>query len=104
MSLFPGTCGYNKCKGQSTCLFLFLFPLPILPGDVLKNAKTDVKIHNAFFSPKFLVLGLTFKSLFHFVFVFNILLERVIPFHSFTCICSVFSTPFTEKTVFSTTV
>lgn len=48
------------------CLFLlsFLFPLPILLGDVLKNAKTDVNIHNSYvFLSFYSFLVLTFKSL-----------------------------------------
>ena len=54
-----------------------------------------------FSSKSFIVSGLTFRSLIHFIFVYGIR-ECSNFFHSFTCYCLVSPTPLTEETVFST--
>ena len=59
---------------------------------------TSRSLLHLFFSSSFIVLGLTFKSLFHLEFFF---FEKMIQFISFSCSCPVFPTPMTEEFVFS---
>ena len=50
-------------------------------------------------SKSFMVLGLVFKSLIHFKFIF--IIEKVVQFDFFAHSCPVFPKPFIEEAVFS---
>ena len=52
-----------------------------------------------FSSKNFIVIGLTFKSLIHFEFIFVCGVRKHSNFHSFTCSCPVFPAPLIEEAV-----
>ena len=54
-----------------------------------------------FYSISFMVSGFAFKSLIHLVY-FCIWYNKMVPFHSFVCSCSVFPAPFIDEAVFAT--
>ena len=54
-----------------------------------------------FSSKGFIVSGLMFRYLIHFEFIFVCGVRKHSNFHSFTCSCPVFPTPFIEEAVFA---
>ena len=85
--------------------FCFFFPLAWedrFPLDALKKflRLMSKSLLPMFYSRSFIVLGLTFKSLIHFEFIFAHGLKKMDYFHSLIHSCPVFPTPFTEEAVF----
>ena len=76
-------------------IFAFIF---ITLGDGSKKYFSDLCQRLPMFSSRhFIVFGIAYRSLIHFVFIFVFGKE----FHSFTCSCPIFPAPFIEETVFS---
>ena len=65
-------------------------------------SKPNVKLLIVYFSSRsIMVSGLTFMSLIHLWIYFHMCYETVVEFHSLSCSCLVFLTPFIEVTVFT---